>query len=1005
MDNAESANVAFCWCVCSEIRTIIMTGVPELDQLKLWADPNVVQINRLPMRSPFIARASQRISLNGEWRIQRFAHPSEISLEHLGENCDDSEWFQIPVPSNWTLFGLGDVPQYTNIAMPWREAPPYLPPEIPTAVYRRSFTVEKDCSGQRIVLHVGGAESVHSVRINGEFIGYGTDSRLASEYDISSVVRQGANVVSITVCRFSAQSYVEDQDQWWMAGLHREIFIEVQSQTRIHDVRVDAKVEGLGNSLIGAGSVRVRTTVVAPTDKRFPKGMSVVATLHAVAGEQAGERAGEQAGKQIGKQYQSAVPHLERPYEFIGHIADVSWTVARAKLWSAELPNRYIVKVSLLNENGVIIDSTEQTIGFRKIAVVDGDLLVNGKRIMIQGVNRHDHHPDRGKAVTVADMRADVLAMKQHNINSVRCSHYPNDPKFLDICDELGLYVVAEANVESHAWMSSLCNDPNYRSTWFSRVSRMVERDKNHPSVIIWSLGNESGYGEIHDAVAKWIRSYDPSRILHYEGAIFHTNWFDGGLAATDVVAPMYTSIAAVEAYGKNKRRRRPLIICEYNHAMGNSNGSLADYWRVFDNTPGLQGGFIWEWKDHGIRQKLPNGKERFAYGGQFGDSPNDGNFVADGLMHADLTPHPAMREVAWVHRPVATKIKKSKSGDVLEILNRQTFRDTSWLKPSFELVIDGVIARQGKLAVANISGGKTLRIKVPVAIRNVSAASDVRLNVLWRTKRPESWCAQDHLVAWDQLILRARKPNKIAVSTIKKLSVQIEPELTIWRAPIDNDGFKLLPDLSWVKTTTLKRWQAEGLDGDAKSLVKHSVKHQQRSDGSVRYEHTVVVPKKFDDIPRVGVNFALPTGFTDIRFCGNGPHECYADRQSSAMLGVYSSKPDELPYLVPQEFGLRTDCRWFEICNEQTGEIIKIEADGCLLNMSALPYTTDDLYRAKDQTELHKRKYLTMNIDVAHRGLGTGSCGPDVLPQYRVSAGTYKFAYVVSRQVRSTSR
>ena len=975
-----------------------MAVAPELNELKLWADPNVVQVNRLSMRSPFVAQASQRVSLNGEWRIKRFAHPTEVTLQELGEACDDREWFNIPVPSNWTLFNLGDVPHYTNIAMPWREPPPYLPSEIPTAVYRRSFTVDSSWSGRRIILHVGGAESVHSVRINGQFVGYGTDSRLASEYDISSFVREGANVIAITVCRYSAQSYVEDQDQWWMAGLHREIFVEAQSQIRIHDVRVDAQVDDLGDSLIGSGSVRVRTTVAAPADKRFPKGMSVVATLHVIDGE----RAGKQAGKQIGKKNKSLVPYLERPYEFTGHTSDISWSVARAKLWSAEIPNRYIVRIVLSDANGVVIDSTEQIIGFRKVAVVDGDLLVNGKRIMIQGVNRHDHHPDRGKAVTVEDMRADVLAMKQHNINSVRCSHYPNDPKFLDICDELGLYVVDEANVESHAWMSSLCNDPNYRSTWVSRVSRMVERDKNHPSIIIWSLGNESGYGEVHDAVAKWIRSYDPSRPLHYEGAIFHTNWFDGGLDATDVVAPMYTSIAAVESYGKSKKRQRPLIICEYNHAMGNSNGSLADYWKVFDNTPGLQGGFIWEWKDHGIRQKLPNGQERFAYGGQFGDSPNDGNFVADGLMHSDLTPHPAMREVAWVHRPVAMKIKKSKSGVVLEIKNRQSFRDTAWLKPIFEVVVDGAVVRRGVLPVANISASK---IKLVKFLGAMPVAGDVRLNVLWRTRRTESWCSADHLVAWDQVILRAKKPNKVAVSANKKLSVEVLPELTIWRAPIDNDGFKLLPDLSWVKTTTLKRWQAEGLDGDAKSLVKHSVKHEQRSDGSIRYEHTVVVPKKFDDLPRVGVTFALPPGFAQLKWFGNGPHECYGDRQSSAMLGIYSSAPDELPYLVPQEYGLRTDCRWFEISNEQTGEIIKIEADGCLLNMSALPYTTDDLHRAKDQTELRKRKYLTMNIDVAHRGLGTGSCGPDVLPQYRVSAGTYKFAYVVSRDVRSTSR
>jgi len=966
-----------------------MSIVPELSELKLWADPTVVQINRLAMRSPFRSQVCQRVSLNGDWRISRFSHPTQIELEHLAENFDDSDWSKIPVPSNWTLFNLGDVPHYTNIAMPWREPPPYLPPELPTAVYRRSFSLDSNWSGQRIILHVGAAESVHSVRINGKFVGYGTDSRLASEYDISSVVREGANVVAITVCRYSAQSYVEDQDQWWMAGLHREIFIEIQPVIRIHDVRVDTRVNDVGDSLIGNGSVRVRATVAAPIDARFPKDLLVVATLHSVIDGA--------IGKQIGKQHKSFVPYSQRAYEFTGHTADISWTVDQAKLWSAELPNRYIVRIVLSDASGEIIDAVEQFIGFRDVSIVDGDLLVNGKRIMIQGVNRHDHNPDRGKALTVDDMRADVLAMKRHNFNSVRCSHYPNDPKFLDICDELGLFVVAEANVESHAWISSLCNDPNYRSTWISRVSRMVERDKNHACVIMWSIGNESGYGEVHVTVAKWIRSYDSSRPLHYEGAVFHTNWFDGGLDATDVVAPMYVSIAEIEAYATSKKRRRPLIICEYNHAMGNSNGSLADYWKTFDSTPGLQGGFIWEWKDHGIRQTLSNGKQRFAYGGQFGDTPNDGNFVADGLMHSDLTPHPAMREVAWVHRPVSTRIVNSKSGLVLEIKNRQAFRDTAWLKPEFELVVDGVVVRRGVLSAKNILAQKTKQIKLPCV---VPGGGDVRLNVFWRCKQDQSWCPSGHLVAWDQVILRSKKLPRVKVSTKPKLRFDVQPKLTIWRAPIDNDGFKLLPDLSWVKTTTLKRWQADGFDGEAESLVKHSVKREDGSDGSIRFAHTVVVPKKLDDLPRVGVTFALPVGFEQLKWFGNGPHECYADRQSSAMLGIYSSAPDELPYLVPQEYGLRTNCRWFAISNPKTGEVIKIEADGCLLHMSALPYTTDDLYRAKDQTELFKRDHLTMNIDIAHRGLGTGSCGPDVLPQYQVKAGTYKFAYVVSRQM-----
>jgi beta-galactosidase len=857
-------------------------------------------------------------------------------------------------------------------------------------VYRRNFKVESAWSDRRIILHVGAAESVHSIRINGEFVGYGTDSRLASEYDISPFVREGMNLVSITVCRYSAQSYVEDQDQWWMAGLHRDVFIEAQPLLRIEDVRVDAEVTDVGNSLTGSGQLRIVTHVAAPHGERFPSGVKVMATVHSAN------------GKQIGMQHTGEVAHSTRPYVFAGHCAEIQWPVKGVKLWSAELPHRYFVRISLLNANGKVIDSTEQWIGFRRVEIVDGDLLVNGKRIMVQGVNRHDHHPDRGKAVTVQDMRDDVVAMKQHSVNAVRCSHYPNDPRFLEICDELGLYVVDEANIESHAWITSLCHDSAYRATWLSRVSRMVERDKNHPSVIMWSLGNESGYGNVHDAAAAWVRSYDPSRIIHYEGAIFHTNWFDGGMAATDVVAPMYSPIAAIEMYGKSKKRVRPLIMCEYSHAMGNSNGSLSDYWKVFDDTPGLQGGFIWEWKDHGLRQLLTNGKERFAYGGQFGDSPHDGNFVADGLMHADLTPHPAMREVAWVHRPVAARLVGPKSSPLIELKNRQSFRDISWLTATYEIVVDGVVKRKGKLALTSLGAGKTKRIKTP-SIRGLSG--DIRLNIRWKTKRTELWCDRGHVVAWDQLEVKSARPKKILISKKMYEPQNIDPQLSLFRASIDNDGFKLLPNLAWVETTTLKRWQQQGIDAEVSQLVKNQIKREARADGSVRFEHSVVVPKTLDDLPRIGVSFPLPKGFTEISWWGNGPHECYPDRQSSAMMGIFSGQADELPYLVPQEYGLRTSCRWFEVSNPETKEVIRIEADGAPLHMSALPYTTQDLYQAADQTELTKRPYLTMNIDVAHRGLGTASCGPDVLPQYRISAGKYQFSYVISRELRGTNR
>ena len=614
---------------------------------------------------------------------------------------------------------------------------------------------------------------------------------------------------------------------------------------------------------------------------------------------------------------------------------------------------------------------------------------------MIQGVNRHDHHPVRGKAVTAEDMRADIVAMKLHNVNAVRCSHYPNDPVFYDLCDELGLYVVDEANVESHAFNTSLCHDPRYRQTIMSRISRMVERDRNHPSIIMWSLGNESGYGAVHDAAAAWIRSVDPSRPVHYEPAVFHTDWVDGGKAATDVVAPMYAPIAAVRAYGESGRGTRPLIMCEYSHAMGNSNGSLADYWDVFDNTPGLQGGFVWEWKDHGLRQELRGGKWRFAYGGQFGDTPTDGNFVADGLNHSDLTPHPAMRELAWVHRPVAVTLTGRGARAQLVLRNRQSFLGLSHLRAEWELLVDGETVRRGRLAVPSTPPGTITRVPLPCEVP--AGRGEVHLTVRFRLAKGNDWAPAGHLVAWGQVCLRGSVAREVPGEGMPGAAVAVEPAVTLWRAATDNDGFKLMPHLWAGFGRSLERWTGWGLPTKDASVARHSTRQSVLAAGAVHVEHTVTLPKGMDDVPRIGASFMLPPRFTRVRWFGRGPHECYQDRQSSAVLGIWEADPDELPYLVPQEFGARTDCRWFEVFDPVTGDAVRVTSTGAPLTCSALWHTDADLFAAADRTELVRRKFLTVHVDAAQRGLGTASCGPDTLPQYRISGGTHRWSYVVS--------
>ncbi len=961
-----------------------------------WADPEVVAHRRLPMRTPLTAFASlgdatsfdrERspwwMSLSGEWSARRWNHPSLVPVSAVTEDTGSDEWKPISVPGNWTLQNFVDLPHYTNIAMPWKGLPPSLPDELPTVVHRRILQIPSKWLGRRIILHVGGAESVHGIWVNGRLAGWGTDSRLASEYDITEMVEGGDNHLAIVVCKYSAQSYLEDQDQWWMAGLHREVFVEARATVHLADVNVDASIDVpsiRGNT--ARGHIKVRARLSVGESETLVPGWSVRWRLL------------DPRGKKVGKDRSVGVAADTSPYTFSGYGAVDECLLARVETWTAESPTLYSVQVTLCDPEGNEVEHVSIRCGFRSIQILDRSLLINGQRVIIRGVNRHDHSPVNGKAVTGDEMRADLIAMKQHNVNAVRCAHYPNDPRLLDLCDELGLYVVDEANAEAHAFNTSLWQDTRWHASWLARVSRMVQRDRNHPCVIMWSLGNEAGYGPIHDTAAAWVRSNDPSRPLHYEPAIFHTNWWDGGHLATDVVCPMYSSIDDIIAYGKSGKGDRPLIMCEFSHAMGNSNGSLAEYVRAFETVPGLQGGFVWEWKDHGLRQGLPDGRVRLAYGGQFGDEPNDSNFVADGLMHADLTPHPVMRELAWVHRPVAVTLAGNRSQ--ITIANRRHFTNLDDLVGEWSLQVDGVEHDAGALRV-KVAAGKVKTIPLPCA---VPASGEAHIIIRWKTKTSTAWCGKGHLVSWDCLSLtptRKRRPIPRVGQVGSALADVVSPQLALWRAPTDNDGMKLAPHLWPMFGKSLQRWLEQGIDSrNPDDLVSHRHVEEVRADGSVLHRHVVVVPKALDDLPRVGVRFDLPEQFTGIRWFGDGPHECYPDRRSSAVVSVWEAMPDRLPYLVPQEHGLRTNCRWMEFVAPD-GETLRITAVGQPLHMSALLHTPEDLYSAPEQGLVVERNSLTVHVDVAHRGLGTASCGPDTLKQYRVESGRYEFAYVIS--------
>ena len=972
--------------------------LPVVGGLRPWSDPAAVSIGRRAMRPTLsaapavdIVRAGRdaspwRVDLNGSWRFRLFDHPDAVPASAVTGSVSRG-WRVVEVPGNWTLQGVGDLPHYTNVDMPWPGRPPTLPDRVPTGVYRRTFRISRAARGRRTFLHVGGAESVHVVYVNGEFVGYGTDSRLPSEYDVTDHLVSGENELAIVVIRYSAQSYVEDQDQWWMAGLHREVFMEHRG--RVHVDRLNVVADWDPSTSMASLSVDVH--VDAGFDD-LDRGWTTRVWVETSDGSRRGRVL-----------VSKVAAHHRSPYVFTGHRAMMSTEVKGVKPWSAETPTLYRLVCELIDPAGDVCEVIAQNVGFRRVEMIDGLVCVNGRPVTFMGVNRHDHHPDRGKAVTVADMLADVLTMKAHNVNAVRTSHYPNDHRFYDLCDEYGLYVIDEANVESHAYNTSLCHDPTYRSTWLERVGRMIDRDRNHPSIVMWSLGNESGFGEIHHACASLARSLDPTRLLHYEGAVFHAGWNEGGRDVTDVVCPMYAGPEAIERYLESGRGDRPVVMCEYSHAMGNSNGGLAEYWRLIDRYPRFQGGFVWEWKDHGLRQTIGNG-ERFAYGGQFGDVPNDGNFVADGLVSPIGTPHPAMQELAWVHRPVSVV----SAGWKIRVSNRQSFRDLSWLRGEWVVQRDGDTVATGRWS-PEVAAGESVLVETPVAIADVVAEadttdSDLILTFRWRTRRATSWCDAGHLVAWDEIVLRQRERSPVpmvigtsAANSELERVLLTDPTPTLWRAGVDNDGFKLMPDLlekMGIGGPALARWMAQRLDRgpDAAGVPWHTdVVHS--VDGWTTFTHMIEIPESMSDLPRVGAMFEVPMA-DRVRWFGRGPLENVPDRNSGALLGVWESSPDELPYLLPQDYGLRTDCRWMEIVFDSS-TCLRIEAiDPVSLHMSAIRHRDADLFAARDITELTAGNHLVVHVDVAHRGVGTASCGPDVNPKFRVPGGRRTFSY-----------
>lgn len=940
----------------------------------------------LAPRAWFASDAPTR-SLNGPWAF-RWSPRADAPLDFVTEEFDDSGWDRLPVPSHWQLHGYG-APAYTNVVYPFPVEPPHVPDENPTGDYRRTFTVPDAWAGMEVVLRFDGVDSCLRVWLNGQQLGTAMGSRLPTEFDVGARLRPGAaNVLAVRVHQWSSGSYLEDQDMWWLSGIFRNVTLLARPAGGLDDFFVHAGYD----HETGAGTLRVDANVTARLD--VPElGLTVA------------------AGQEV--------------------------RVEGVEPWSAEAPRLYQGRLATGEEEIAF------RIGFRTVAVEDGQLSVNGRAILLRGVNRHEFDPDHGRAITQETMRRDVELMKAHNINAVRSSHYPPHPRFLELCDELGLYVIDECDLETHGfervgWRGNPAGDPRWRDALVDRMARMVERDKNHPSIIIWSLGNESSTGGNLSAMARWTRQRDPSRPLHYEG--------DWSCADVDVYSRMYADHAEVDAIGRGaeppladpgldqRRRQMPFLLCEYAHAMGNGPGGLTEYQELFERHPRCQGGFVWEWIDHGIRQFTPDGTGFFAYGGDFAEPLHDGNFVADGLLFPDRTPSPGLLELKKVLEPV--QISGDAAAGTLRIANRHDFRTLSHLEFVWTLEEQGLPRAHGTLPVDPVAPGEGIETRLPPL---PVTRGEAWLTVQAVLAADTGWARAGHEVAWGQVpITPARQPrppvrpaaperhrDRISLGpgafdavtgTLRGLGgLDLDgPRLDVWRAPTDNDHGP--PD---GDGHLAGRWHALGLH----RMLHRTVAVHTGQDALV--VHTRVAPAGTDagllasytwtgdqdalaltlevtpqgpwpvPLPRLGLRLALPAGLGAIEWFGRGPGEAYPDTRAAARVGRFSRTVEQLqtPYVMPQENGNRTEVRWATLTDPR-GRGLLVEGRPHF-ELAARRWTSEDLAAARHTTDLHETDRIWVNLDVAQHGIGTAACGPGVLPPYQLTARATTFSVI----------
>jgi len=1019
-----------CWTAC--LALIVLAAAPSATPPEDWENPVLPHAGTSAPHATFVpfpdAAAALKLgpkesprymSLNGPWKFRWSARPADRPLDFWRPEADVSEWKDIPVPSNWMFQGY-DYPIYVNIPYEFARnpKPPFVPHDHnPVGSYRRTFTLPADWAGMTVTLHFGAVKSFFYAWVNGAKLGFSKDSKTPAEWDITKHLKPGENVVAVEVYRWSDGSYLECQDFFRLAGIERDVYLTAAPKVRIRDYEVRAGLDGAYRN------GRLAVTVALAGDPSPGEPPTVALTLLDAAGRRVHGAARSASSFSDGR-------------AVIGFEANL----AGVRRWSAETPDLYRLVLELTDPKGKALEAVTSKIGFRTSEIKDGHLLVNGVPVLLKGVNRHEHDPLTGHVISEESMRRDIELMKRSNVNAVRTCHYPDDPRWYELCDEYGLYLVDEANIESHGMgygPESLAKDPAWGPAHLDRVERMVERDKNHPSIIIWSLGNEAGDGVNFEQAYAWLKKRDPSRPVQYERAELR--------AHTDIYCPMYESIEGMLKYVET-RQARPLIQCEYAHSMGNSTGNLQDYWDAIESHDQLQGGFIWDWVDQGYAAKSGTGEPYWKFGGDFGppDVPSDQNFCCNGLVGPDRTPHPALFEVKKVYQYVKIKPVDLAAGTI-EVRNRYAFLPLDLFELDWELTAAGVKMAAGALPGPAVAPGAAQVARLPLPKFQPRPGTEYFLNVSLRTRRAMPGLPKGHVVAAEQLAYPAGGAAAAAPApALPPLAIDDGPrflrvagrdfavrfdrltgdldsfvvdgreligggiEPNYWRAPTDNDFGNQMPrrlsvwrqasryrDLGPLAVREAGPGRAvvtvtyAAADGRAVQTLEYAI----GGDATVTLRSSLKLKPeaKLPEMPRFGLKMALLPAFDRVAWYGRGPFENYRDRKTAAFVGLYETTAAEpCPYVSPQEYGNRTDTRWLAV-RDGDGRGLLIAGDP-LFEFSAHPFWPEDLTQesrgSKHPPEVQRRDLVCLTLDAGQMGVGgDDSWGARIHPQYTLPA------------------